>query len=120
MTLLTARRLVDLVIILLILSYLISWVEGLSLSIASILMALVYLLSYRMARQSIDPNMTYYIWMWVPTILFVVAPVIWSLMVDKDYNLFTNLLLALPLFSLILPVGLLFIVRAILVRHCKN
>ncbi len=56
MTLLIARRLVDLVIIFLILSHMIAWIEELSPTVISILISLVYLLSYRMARGSIDPN----------------------------------------------------------------
>ncbi len=117
MTLLIARRLVDVVIIILILSYIVSWVEGLSPAVVSILISLVYLLSYRMARKTIDPSFSYYIWMWIPTILFVIAPVLWSLRTNDDATLFNSLIAALPLFSLILPIGLLLIVRAILIRH---
>ncbi len=117
MTLLTARRLIDVVIIFLILSHIVSWVEGLSPSVVSILVSLTYLLSYRMARGTIEPNFTYYLWMWLPTILFVIAPIIWDLRSGEETSLLGSLISALPLFSLILPVGLLLIVRAILMRH---
>ncbi|MFQ5659684.1 MAG: hypothetical protein ACE5GZ_04615 [Gammaproteobacteria bacterium] len=117
MTLLTARRLVDTVIIFMILSFVGSWVKGLSPSVVSILVSLTYLLSYRMARQKITVSFSYYAWMWSPTILFVVIPVFWDIRTSNDFNFISAMASALPLFSLIIPVGLLLIVRSILIRH---
>lgn len=107
------KRIIDVLIVIVIVTQLVQWLQDYWYSALSLLGSLTYILCYRMARKSVVVNWRYYFWMWVPTCLFVIMPTCYSLFTETTGTL-TSLFLALPLFSLLLPVALLFWLRATL------
>lgn len=74
--------------------------------VCSIIVAIVYLYCGRRARA----NVRYYFWIYVPTILFVVLPMVWRVVkfIRGGESLVIKMVGALPfLISFIVPVGLL-------------
>ncbi|NOX08025.1 MAG: hypothetical protein GXP22_00805 [Gammaproteobacteria bacterium] len=108
----TTRRLVDVVILFIAGNYLYNFMGDLSSSIIGFFASLAYIFFYRLARKALgSPPFSYYFFMWVPTVVFVFAPVGYDFYQADSAGLISWAVGGLPWFQLILPIVLLYIVR---------
>ncbi|MDA7816618.1 hypothetical protein N9A28_00325 [Sulfurimonas sp.] len=107
----TLRTMIDLVIALVIFNFAIELLSNLTSTLGGVLMSIIYILFYKLARKSLDnPPISYYVFMWIPTILFIVLPILYSLTTEESNTLLSTIL-SLPWLNLLIPIALLFIVR---------
>ncbi len=91
-------------------------VAGMSVAVAT---ALVTFYCYRQANlQSTATNKTYFIWRYVPTILFLVGPMLWGLIASSESGWsFSELVQGFEIVaSYLLPIGFLYYVDRTLKR----
>lgn len=106
------QRFIELAMLIITLNYLIGFLENLSITAVGFIVALVYLVVYRLARRGQDESQSSYkLYMYVPAALLVVVPFVFDVMVSGKQGV-GGLLTSLPWLQLILPVGLLYLSRS--------
>ena len=111
MTSKTLRIMIDVVIALIIFNFIIEVMIDITATVGGIIMSIIYMLLYKLARESLEnPPISYYVYMLIPTILFIVAPIIYKV-TTKESSTLLSTLINLPWLNLLIPIILLFIVR---------
>ncbi len=107
----TLRAIIDLVILLIIVNYILNILGEITAAIGGAIVSIIYLIFYRLAAKMVEgKKVLYYLLMWVPTILFIVLPILYDLSGDSSLSLW-SVIFSLPWLSLLIPSLLLYIVR---------
>jgi hypothetical protein len=99
----TKRKLIDVVLCILIFSQLVQWFQEFFSYVVMILVSLVYIVCYRIARKAAEPDFMFYFWMWVPTAISVIIPIVVGIISEKEEGVLSQLLSVLPVVSLLIP-----------------
>lgn len=107
---LQTRHIIDALIVIVVITQLTQWLQIYAHVAFSLASGIVYVICYKMARKSVNPNWRYYLWMWLPTFLVIIAPSTYSFF-SSEQSILLSVFLSLPIFSLLLPLALLLWLR---------